>query len=212
MFFYVYKLTNLVNSKIYIGCHQTKNLDDGYMGSGRRLNYAKRKYGVENFKKEILAFFETAEEMFAEEKKIVDREFLNRTDVYNLQPGGGGGLCNEDHKRKFIMGGYKSMVNSLTQEQRSERTRKAWNSHKNSRLEKLVEYQKLAVEAARSEESKAKRSATFASIGHSQGEKNTQYGTCWVNKDGEYKKIKKEQLDEFLSLGFSKGRAGYSKV
>ena len=90
IYFLVYQLTNLVNGKIYIGCHITKNLDDGYMGSGKRIGYAKKKYGVAAFKKEILSVHETLEEMFAEEAKIVNEDFLKRKDVYNLACGGYG--------------------------------------------------------------------------------------------------------------------------
>ena len=68
----------------------TKDMDDGYMGSGRRLANAKKKYGIENFKKEILSFHETPEEMLAEEKRLVTEEFLGRNDVYNLTVGGKG--------------------------------------------------------------------------------------------------------------------------
>ena len=100
----VYKLTNLVNGKIYIGCHMTKNLDDGYMGSGRRIGYAIKKYGIENFKKEILSTHNTTDEMLAEEARLVTQEFLGRDDVYNLAVGGKGNWFYVNQTRKNIYG------------------------------------------------------------------------------------------------------------
>lgn len=88
---YVYQIINTVNNKIYIGCHTTHNLDDGYMGSGKYLHRAYSKYGAENFKKVILNYYDTVEQMFEAEKAIVTPEFITEDSNYNLAVGGKGG-------------------------------------------------------------------------------------------------------------------------
>lgn len=87
MHYTIYKTTNLLDGKFYIGKHQTKNLDDGYLGSGKLLKHAIKKYGIENFKKEILETFSTEAEMNAAEKRLVILGEMS----YNLCPGGEGG-------------------------------------------------------------------------------------------------------------------------
>lgn len=101
-YYYLYQITNSINNKIYIGVHKTQNLNDGYMGSGSYLKNQFKKYGINNFKKDILEFFETSEEMYSKEAEIVTEDFLKRQDVYNLREGGSGGWyhINEGIHRK----------------------------------------------------------------------------------------------------------------
>jgi len=90
-YYLLYQTTNLINNKIYIGVHQTNNLDDGYMGSGTALHYAMKKYGQENFLWDILKYCKDEDEMYAEEVRIVNEEFISSKDNYNLMTGGLGG-------------------------------------------------------------------------------------------------------------------------
>lgn len=101
----VYKITNKSDNKIYIGVHITKNLEDGYMGSGKYLQRAIKKQGLKNFTKEILYDFNNLEEMFAKEAELVNEDFINRKDTYNLKLGGFGGW---DSARKNIRNRYKN--------------------------------------------------------------------------------------------------------
>ena len=84
----IYKITNLINTKIYIGKDSKNNPD--YLGSGKILKQAIKKYGINNFKKEILEY--------CTENNINDREKYwikilnaqNRKIGYNILEGGHG--------------------------------------------------------------------------------------------------------------------------
>jgi len=92
MLYTVYKTTNLINGKFYIGTHKTKDPNDIYLGSGKLLKKAIEKYGVDSFKKEVLFIFDNPEAMFAKEAEIVTAEFLAENNTYNLKLGGEGGF------------------------------------------------------------------------------------------------------------------------
>ena len=91
MFGYIYKTTNTINNKIYVGQHKTDKdcLDESYIGSGKLLLEAIAKYGREKFICEIIEWCETEEELNDREIYYI-KELKSTTDFgnYNISDGG----------------------------------------------------------------------------------------------------------------------------
>lgn len=207
--YYVYQITNLLNGKIYVGIHRTSDIDDGYMGSGKLLRRAYRKYGMHRFSKKILFYCNSEEELISAESRIVTSDFVRRKNTYNLTEGG-----RDFGKQARVKGGR--IVGSLTSKQkRGYHSPEAKQRHKevmpevNARLkfEQKGFYnpdtQKEMRRRACSPAAKEKRNETLKRIKHQQGERNSRYGTIWIT-NGEISKsvLKEEQIPE----GFWKGR------
>ena len=107
----IYKTTNVIDGKIYVG--QTSVDNEKYFGSGKYLKRAMRKYGKSNFIRETLCVCETKEELDEMELYWINRLDSRNPDVgYNIDPGGRGGIRREltpEHKKKIsnTLRGYK---------------------------------------------------------------------------------------------------------
>lgn len=88
IFYTVYQTTNTETGKFYIGVHKTKNPNDKYLGSGKYLTEAIKKYGRNVFKKDILFLFDNKNDAYEKEKELVTKDLINSGNVYNLQEGG----------------------------------------------------------------------------------------------------------------------------
>lgn len=194
MYFIVYKTTNLINGKYYIGCHKTKNLDDGYLGSGKLLKQAIEKYGFSNFTREILFEAQNEQEMFEKEKEFVKTN-QEDSNSYNLKTGGNGGFdwinnnssyslrnqekaasarrgapCSEEHKRKI----------SQANRGRTRVPTRGFQGKTHTTHTKMVMSEKAKVRKV-----------------------NSQSGTMWVTNGTTSKKIKKDMI---IDPGWSPGR------
>ena len=207
MHYLIYKITNNLNGKIYIGKHKTEDVDDKYMGSGKLLQEAYKKYGQKNFSKEIIYELSSEAEMNAKEAELVTKDFVKKTDNYNLCPGGHGGF------------GY---LNSYywTKEKRESHCKKItpfgkefYQKNKEEILEKLEEARKRKTQLwkegkidfrtflgkTHTEETKQKMRKP-----KNQGTKNSQYGTMWITNGSVNKKVPKDI--KIIPDGFYKGR------
>jgi hypothetical protein len=247
----VYQITNKINSNIYIGIHITKNIKDGYMGSGTNIDKAIKEFGKENFEKIVLWNFDNKNDMLLKEHELVNDIFVNRKDTYNVILGGGGistlGLVvvkdkfgnkftvsvkdkrylsgelihiskgmvavkDEDGNTfsvsidnpKFLNGEYQGVsVGMVPVKDKDGNTFSV--SVKDERYI-LGELESIWLNRKHTEKSKKK-------IGDANrisqlGEKNSNYGKCWIfnEKIKKSKTIKKEELDKYLLGGWKKGR------
>jgi hypothetical protein len=201
-FNFIYKTTSLINGRFYIGMHSTNTLEDGYLGSGKLLRYSVKKYGSENHKIERLEFFEDRIKLAERESEIVNESLLKDPLCMNLGLGGQGGILNEEHSKNlrhgasiFLKNQWKENYKKMCQ-QNSEKVKIA---HKNGSLR----YDNM-LGKHHSEESK-KNIGKSNSVSQ-KGEKNSQFGTCWIIRSNENKKINLSELESYLSQGWIKGR------
>ena len=132
----IYKITNLINGKTYIGQHKYKDINDSYMGSGVLLHRAFEKYGKKNFKKEVLyssiKYKETVDDM---ERFAIAKERTIGKAEYNIADGGEGGCGkhSEETKRKISKSwDYDKHFTEETKKKMSEahKGKPSWNKGK----------------------------------------------------------------------------------
>ena len=209
-YYTIYKITNQINGKIYIGSHKTKNLNDSYMGSGKYLKHAQEKHGIENFTKEILFIFDNPEEMYAKEAEIVNEDFLAEENTYNLKVGGFGGWDHENQnsekqRAKSIKGNAKQKwlaENDPTWQGNKNKSIAATKNLKQRHALGLINYNTFS---GKSHTEISKKMIGEKNSKHQNGEGNSQYGTRWIHSILEKisKKIRKE---DNLPEGWVEGR------
>lgn len=196
MHYLVYKITNKINDKFYIGAHKTNNKDDDYMGSGLSLKKAIQKYGLDNFSKEILVECNSSEEMYQKEKELV----VVDDNTYNLKLGGFGGW---DHlkgiKQEFTQNridGHKCRSNKLKNRKNPSASKRMKQHH----IEGKIKYDTFT---NKSHTKETKQKIGLKNSENQKGNKNSQFNTMWITNGVENKKI---MNDDIIPEGWYKGR------
>lgn len=199
---YIYKTTCQVTGKFYVGMHSTDDLDDGYLGSGKILGYSLAKHGKENHKKEILEFLPDRVALKAREAEIVNEELLADPRCINLKYGGEGGwdhVTGEQRIPGALAMNEKIWTDPAYREAHSARSSVTL---KNTHSLGLIKYSTFQ---GRTHTDKTKQLMS-AKAKDRVGEKNNQFGTVWVSKDGIAKKINEDFLSQFIQEGYKRGR------
>ena len=183
IYHYFYKITNNLNGHFYYGVHNTNNLDDGYMGSGIRLQYAYKKYGIENFTKEILKYFDTCEEAFEYEAEIVTEDLVKDYNCYNSTRGG----CTFNTYNLIIVKDNDGNLFSISKDD-----------------DRYISGELKFMWCGKHRTDKAKEK-----IRKTMTPENSKNDHIWVNKNGIVKYLDKRKLNEYLNNGWILGRTGY---
>jgi len=214
----VYKVTNLINGKIYIGVHKTTDPYDNYLGSGKNIQLAIKKYGLENFSKEILHVYNNQDDAYMMESILVDDDFISRNDTYNAKVGGfGGGIAHKPEVRRRMSESYKGSGNPFYGKKHSKETRMSIsknvsgckNPNYGNRFNHTIETKQKISESVlgrkHSEETKAKISkSNKGQIPWSKGKTfNQKTITCpHCNKTGGSANMKRYHFDKCKSKVF----------
>lgn len=217
IFYTIYKTTNVLNGKIYIGKHKTKNPNDEYLGSGHLIQLAIKKYGKVNFVKEVLFVFGSEIEMNAKERELVTEEFVLQDTNYNLCTGGDGGFGYINRELTEVVKGYawinreglnnKKIQNKVAAEKiKTDPEFKKFFSEKISHGLANRKKKDSWVEATsqlNSPESMLKKKATWAKNNHQKGKNNSQFGSFWITNGIENRKLR---MGEEIPNCWKKGR------
>jgi hypothetical protein len=201
LYYLIYKITNIINGKYYIGKHKTNQVDDGYMGSGKLIVAAIRKYGIDNFTKEILHYCISEEEMNAKETELV----VVNEQTYNLCPGGHGGFgyinANITAEQKQIHKALAAYLKKYRSDdefrQRIIQARRIRSSDPTFRA-KLSQGVKLVNKErghgnwlGKKHSETTKQQMAESHKGKHEGSKNSQFGSLWITNGIKNQKINK---------------------
>lgn len=207
---YIYKTTNILNNKFYIGLHSTDDLEDGYVGSGTYLWRSIDKYGRENHVTEILEHLPSRASLKLRETQIVNEELLGNVLCMNLQLGGGDGWeyvhKTGSHKKGQIKAAevYKERLKT-DPEFRQKLSDNFSKTVKRLHTEGKIRYDNFT---SKSHTNETKNKMRESHLGKHEGEKNSQFGTCWIHSLEEKRSIRinKYESESYISLGWLKGR------
>jgi predicted GIY-YIG superfamily endonuclease len=207
----VYKITNLINGKFYIGVTKgtlnTRLLQ--HSKSNSYLGRSIRRYGIEHFKIEEIHSFDNELDSYNKEAEIVNEEFLKRNDVYNLTLGGHGGFIYLNKNRLNLYGknGENGKKNLLTGNKLKDLLIKRnkyndWCKNISHSLKGNTNW--LGKHHTKETKIKIGKKNSI----HQKGKGNSQYGTYWVYcpYTHQNKKIKCDELSLWEDKGWVKGR------
>lgn len=225
MYGYIYKTTNLINGKIYIGQHKKSFFDPKYKGSGKIFQEALKKYGKENFEVIMLEAFDTFEELNAAEIRYIKMFDARNSDLgYNLAEGGNL-FSNNYHQgmagKKQTTFQKEQVRRALTGKPKSDEARKHMSEAARKRISNRItnngkrwihnEFENKLIETS-SELPLGYEEGMMPSMNKSNSQKKRHQNSIYMHNDeGEERLVEKQLVSEYKLKGYREGRRPYSE-
>ena len=200
-YYYTYRVL-FNNGDYYLGQHITGNLEDGYTGSGKKLNER-----TDPFTFDILEYYNSEKELNTAEAELIGDLWYTDPKCLNMKEGGVGGwtAVNKTLDRSYM----------LTEEYREKMRKRTTQRHKEGiaykfTIEDSLKGNKIRAELypkgvfyGKTHTEETKKKIGLNSAKHQKGKGNSQYGKMWITNEQESTRINK---GESIPEGWRKGR------
>lgn len=190
------------NGDYYLGQHTTDNLNDGYTGSGKKLNERN-----DPFDFEILEYYNSKEELDIAEKELIGDLWYTDPKCLNLKEGGLGGWAgpNKNMDKSYMLTEEyrETMRQSAIRLQKEGKLHKFTKEDSIKGIKRVLELYPKGTFFGKSHTEETKKHIGAMNSKHQTGKGNSQYGTMWITNGITNQKIQKT---DSLPEGWKKGR------
>lgn len=210
MFGYIYLTTNLTNGKKYIG-RKVSNvfLGNTYIGSSKDIRDEIKNNNLDKYKDftvEIIQVCDTEKELQESERFWISYYgAVESNDFYNHHPGGncrGSGWHHTDHFKKVMSEKQQDGKSWMCGKKHTEKTKQKMSKSRSGSKHPM--YGKHHKESSKIKMSQRKLENLPKQCGS--GSDNPMYGRIWVTNGTDSKPINSNELEQYESLGYYRGR------
>jgi len=200
-YYYTYQVL-FNNGDYYLGKHSTKDIDDGYTGSGKKLQER-----TDPFTFNILEYYNSEDDLNVAEEELIGDLWFTDPKCLNLTGGGRGGWggCNATVDKSYMLTEeYREKMRQNSIRLQSEgKIHKFTKEDGRKGILKVRELYPQGTFLGKTHTEETKKKIGLKNAKHQKGKGNSQYGKMWITNEQESTRINK---GESIPEGWRKGR------
>lgn len=200
-YYYTYKVL-FSNGDYYLGQHITNNIEDGYTGSGKKLNER-----TDPFTFDILEYYNSEKELNTAEAELIGDLWYTDPKCLNMKEGGTGGwsAVNKTLDRSYMLSEeYREKMSEIAKRLHSEgKIPKFTKEDSEKGVKRMLELYPKSPFYGKTHTEETKNKIGQKNAKHQKGKGNSMYGKMWITNEQKSTRINK---GESIPEGWRKGR------